>query len=189
MRRERESWGWGGREPTPGPPLEVAPSCPRMAPHTLLCVPSNPSGKISSQSSCSPERAQHAHHASQTRRSPSRGSFHDPLTACGAAAATSVPTSGLRLPRRAAHQVSAAHGHDTAGPGPPSTGAEPARCRSLVPPASAREGAPRPAGERQPPAPTGRQRPALAFSAFLAGIHVHGTDPCTETRMLLAETD
>ena len=40
-----------------------------MAPHTLLCVPSNPSGKISSQSSCSPERAQHAHHASQTRRS------------------------------------------------------------------------------------------------------------------------
>ena len=124
-RAERESWG--GREPAPGPPLEVAPSCPRMAPHTLLCVPSNPSGKISSQSSCSPERAQHAHHASQPCRSLSQGSCHDPLTTCSATAATSVPTSGLRLPCRAAHQVSAAHGHGTAVPGPPSTGAEPAR--------------------------------------------------------------
>ena len=76
--RRAEKASRGGLMPAPCPPLEVAPSSPRSAPRMRSRVSSCPSGKISSQSSCSPERASHAHHARTMHPMPARVSIHAP---------------------------------------------------------------------------------------------------------------
>ena len=156
--RRAETVSSGGLMPARGPRLEVALSSPRSAPRMRSRESSCPSGKTSSQSSCSPERAQQAHHARTMHPMPPRVRFHVP----GSCTVPICPPQRRGLDSTCSVELldepGAAPASQCLRPGWARTAADPARQRCLVPPASARESVPRPASKRQPSAPTGRQR-------------------------------